>query len=63
MLDLSTIADLAASLLTPAGETPAMPGFTPREVVVTEVTVPPGKNFEVDDFRGALYKLMRPRKL
>jgi hypothetical protein len=32
-------------------------------MTISELTVPPGHNFEPDDFHGALYKLMRPRKL
>lgn len=38
-------------------------GVTPREVVISERAAPPRHDYEADDFHGALYHLMRPRKL
>jgi phospholipase C len=62
-VDLSTLLDLTASVeFATADVTPAS-GVTPREMSISERTVPPGASFEADDFHGALYKLMRPRKL
>jgi hypothetical protein len=36
---------------------------TPREMVITERTVPPGMVFEEQDFHASLTKLMKPRRL
>ena len=62
-VDLSTLLDLTASVEVPMTEMTPASGITPREMTISERTVPPGHNFEPDDFHGALYKLMRPRKL
>jgi hypothetical protein len=62
-VDLSTLLDLTASVELATPDSTPVSGVTPREMTISELTVPPGHNFEPDDFHGALYKLMRPRKL
>ncbi|MEO8061947.1 MAG: alkaline phosphatase family protein [Pseudomonadota bacterium] len=63
LFDLSTLADLTASLGNAV--TPAVPmsGVTPRELSITERVNPPGMEFEPQDFHGALLKIMKPRSL
>jgi hypothetical protein len=62
-VDLSTLLDLTASIGTATPDLTPTSGITPREMTISELTVPPGHHFEPDDFHGALYKFMRPRKL
>ena len=62
-VDLATLLDLTAEL-TPATTTfTPLSGVTPREMVITERTVPPGMVFEEQDFHASLTKLMKPRRL
>jgi hypothetical protein len=61
-VDLGTLLEISASASTLPSFTP-LSGVTPRELSISERTVPPGAQFEPDDFHGALYNLMRPHKL
>ncbi len=61
-IDLGMLLEMSASANTLPAFTP-LSGVTPRELSISERSVPPGAHFEPDDFHGALYKLMRPRKL
>jgi len=61
-VDLGTLLEISASASTLPSFTP-LSGVTPRDLSISERTVPPGAHFEPDDFHGALYKLMRPRRL
>lgn len=62
VVDLATLLEITDSASTLPEMTP-LSGITPRELSISERTVPPGADFEPDDFHGAFYKLMRPRKL
>lgn len=62
LMDLPTVLALSAASEAPPPLTPSS-GITPREWSISERVTPPGTDFEPDDFHGALYKLMRPRKL
>jgi phospholipase C len=60
IVDVATIIE-AVGTVTAAG-TPATPGTTPRNVVVTERTVAPtDSDWEPDDFHGALANMLQPR--
>jgi hypothetical protein len=61
-VDLATLLEISAAASTLPASTP-ISGVTPRELSISERAVPPGAHFEPDDFHGALYKFMRPRKL
>lgn len=62
-VDLSTLLDLTAELSPSTTTFTPLSGVTPRELVITERTVPPGMVFEERDFHASLTKLMKPRRL
>jgi phospholipase C len=62
-VDLSTLLDLTAELFPATTTFMPLSGVTPREMVITERTVPPGMVFEEQDFHASLTKLMKPRRL
>jgi hypothetical protein len=62
-VDLSTLLELTAELTPATTSFTPLSGITPREMVITERTVPPGMAFEARDFHASLTGLMKPRRL
>ena len=62
-LDLSALLDMASELTPTTTTFTPVSGITPREMVITERTVPPGMVFEERDFHASITQLMKPRRL
>ena len=62
-VDLATLLDHMVELNPTTTTLTPLSGITPREMVITERTTPPGMVFEEQDFHASLTKLMKPRRL